>query len=92
MGLRADMGHSRSNVPATPRRCSLLGGPAGPTPCGIHAGCAPAQLGALGSRFTRCACLAECNGAGRADAQDGELIPEHSGLGFLCYPKALGVE
>lgn len=73
MGLCADMGHSGSVMPATPRRCSLLGGPAGPPPCGIHAGCASAQLGALGSRFTRCACLAEFNGADRADAQDGRF-------------------
>lgn len=77
-------------MPATPRRCSLLGEPAGPPPCGIHAGCAPAQLGALGSRFTGCACLTECNGAGRADAQYGRLILGYPGFGFLCYPKAFG--
>lgn len=70
MGLRADMGHSGSVMPAT---LSLLGGPAGPPPCGIHAGCASAQLGAPGFRFTRCACLSEFNGAGRADAQDGRF-------------------
>ena len=66
-------GHSGSVMPATPRRCSLLGETAGPPPCGIHAGCAPAQLGALGSRFIGCACLAECSGAGRADGAGWEI-------------------
>lgn len=94
MGLRADVGLSGSVMPATPRRCSLLGEPAGPPPCGIHEGCVSAQLGALGSRFTGCASLAECNGAGRADAQYGRLILGHPVFGLLCYPKAFvgGVE
>lgn len=68
-------------MPATPKRCSLLRETAGPPPCGIHAGCAPAQLGALGSRFIGCACLAECNGLAGQMRRMGT-----QGLGFYVIP------